>query len=126
MTFKKMVDTPTNTATLPHVAELLVNLLGECGETVQAVSKTLQHGPLSCGPGQSNCNLADLERELGHILGVAKMLVDAKYISQAGIDAGIAGKLAKYPLWSHGELAVRDADPELGKRTHGPSYGEHF
>lgn len=104
------IHTPTDTASTPEVAELLVNLMGECGETTQAASKVLQHGPGSYNPilefpGPSNIN--SLERELGDILGVIKKLAQLGYIDEARIAVHADAKLARLPFWTHGELAVR-------------------
>lgn len=105
------VQTPTFSALSPAAAELLVNLTGECGETVQAASKVLQHGPFSYDPTKPpetvETNQSALERELGDILGVIKMLADAGVVRPDLIELYCDQKIARYPHWAHGELAVR-------------------
>jgi hypothetical protein len=101
------VQTPTATASSPAIAEVIVNLMGECGETVQTASKLLQHGPGSRHPIGGKTNKAALESELGNILGCIEILVAAGALNPEVVYAGRDEKLARFSHWSHGELAVR-------------------
>lgn len=106
------VKTLTDSAVSPATAEVLTNLVGECGETLQAVSKLLQHGPFSYDPTlpaeQRETNRVALEREVGHILGVVEVLVGRGVLRADVLDLHRREKLERLPEWSHGRLAVRD------------------
>lgn len=104
------LHTPTNTFVTPAIAELLVNLGGECGEIMQAQSKLLQHGPGSSDPTSASgeTNLQWLEREIGDFMGVTEKLVSLGILNADSIAACSVAKLAKLSVWTHGELAVRN------------------
>ena len=76
--------------------ELLIVLIEECGEVIQAATKCLRFGfdHEQAGYGINHVQLA---KELGDILGVADGLAD-QFFSMRDIDAMMknrAGKLAK-------------------------------
>jgi hypothetical protein len=103
-----LVQTPTLSAVGPETAEILTNLSGECGETVQAISKVLQHGPFSAWPeGSTPNNIERLAFEIGNLLACVEMLAERGVLPQKYVELGISAKQDRLPDYSHGELAVR-------------------
>jgi hypothetical protein len=106
-----LVQNPTDSAVIPETAELFVNLMGECGETTQAVSKLLMYGPSSCSPfdPDQEPNIRAIEREVGDILGVVEELIERGVFNRAIIENAAALKRTRLPRWTTGRLAVRDS-----------------
>ena len=88
----------------PQALELYAWLAEELAETIQAVGKTLRHGPDSRWPiGSTNpTNQQDVERELGHVQHVLGRMVDTGLISrEAVMRAAEAKAVSSLPYLHH-------------------------
>lgn len=85
----------------PAQQELLVCLMEECGEVIQATSKILRHGTES--PPYDN--YSDLMHEIGNILAVlAHLVLGDDFLDEDLIDCGINDKCINLNKYLHGEL----------------------
>lgn len=85
-------------------AERLTMLAEEAGEIVQAVGKILRHGYASCHPDNENAdrdNRADLEKEIGDLIGIALAMVKADDLQQSSIDAAAGLKWIRAKPYTH-------------------------
>lgn len=85
-------------------AEILGILQEECAEVTVAVSKISRFGLDSKNPTGGPSNKVILERELGDILAMIKILVDKKYVDLVTIDAAIRVKISKLKIFSNIDL----------------------
>lgn len=68
--------------------ELLVILVEECGEIIQAAAKCLRFGPADGAPGTLRVNWRDLSHEFGDLLAVVERLKNHGYFGDRDVDAG--------------------------------------
>lgn len=71
--------------------ELLVILMEECAEVIQAASKLVRFGKEN-RPDNGESNVCTLSVEYGEVLAVAEMVEDAGLIAPAAIGAGMDRK----------------------------------
>lgn len=68
--------------------ELIEILQEECAEVIQAVSKLKRFG-------EKATNVADLNTEIGDVLGVLKALIEEDFISSVDVQTAAEYKLVK-------------------------------
>lgn len=87
----------------PAEIERLACLSEELGEAQQAIGKILRHGYASCNPDvfASPTNRKNLERELGDILCVIKMMENAYDVDQTSIQNYSIKKEQKLQKYLH-------------------------
>lgn len=89
--------------------ELLVCLMEECAEVIQAVSKVLRHGLSSKNPDIENCpdNYTHLMYEIGNVRAVLDTIEtkeNFRFIDTDLVDIGMDKKLENMKKYLHGEL----------------------
>lgn len=86
--------------------ELIVCLMEEAGEVVQACSKILRHGPESYHPNDLSqaTNIMLLEKELGDILNIIHRLSELGTVSKQWIQCYNGLKQSKLDKYLHGRL----------------------
>lgn len=90
----------------PAEAELVVKLMEECGEVIQACSKALRHGLDSYWPEPNGpSNQVSIERELGDVRATIAHLAVAGVIRLDMVDLFQERKLARMGRYMHGRLA---------------------
>jgi len=84
----------TTELTKEQEIQLLINLMEEAGEVVQAASKWLRFGPDSCSPKDETKTIHRilLAREIGNLLGIASILSEYHFIHDNDIRDGIEKK----------------------------------
>lgn len=86
----------------PAETERLGILVEELGESVQAIGKILRHGYESFNPDDpKDTNRRDLEKELGDVHAISRMMYAAKDLSQTRIAKYARRKLAKPERYLH-------------------------
>lgn len=83
--------------------ERLALLIEECGEVIQAATKVLRHGYESQNPfivGQFT-NRMDLNKELGHLLFAAELMLSEADIDKEAIEAYAQSKSHSIWQWLH-------------------------
>src|SRR5208282_6063713 len=87
----------------PAEAERLAILAEECGEVIQAVGKILRHGYESKHPADPNApnNRGSLERELGDVKAIVKMMTDFGDVSLVEISVAESLKKIKVTRYMH-------------------------
>lgn len=87
----------------PAEAERLACLAEELGEAVQAIGKILRHGYDEWSPFDDTrtTNRQSLERELGDISAVCKLMDEEGDIDPLRIRRAHHAKLVKLPKWTH-------------------------
>lgn len=102
---------PITSAVTPSELELLVLLIEECGEVIQAASKVLRHGWQSRNPTggvQAVTNEEDLQTEVGQLQAVIDLLTDSGDLPARALAAARARKHASVVYYLHHQ-------PELGR-----------
>lgn len=84
-------------------AERLAILAEEAGEVVQAVGKILRHGYDSRHPDATrfDSNRNDLSKELGDLIGLVDLMVQARDLDQAPIMIRRRGKIQRLRTYAH-------------------------
>lgn len=81
---------------LSETEYLLVTLAEECCEVTQRVSKAIRFGISEIQPGQTEDNRRRIKRELGDLMGVAKMLGLRVHEEDVAAKIGKVGKFMDY------------------------------
>src|ERR1043165_261614 len=88
--------TPTGRPLTPYENELLVNLMEEASEIVQAACKLLRFGKDNFHPGRSTTNSQDLAMEIGDLLAVYnKVKQNTNLIEFMWVEHGVARKFER-------------------------------
>ena len=85
----------------PAETERLAMLAEECGEVVQIVGKILRHGYESKHPNGGPTNREQLERELGDVEAVKKMMIAGFDVRENEVIGHCGSKLTKVLQWLH-------------------------
>lgn len=85
----------------PAQAERLALLAEECGEVIQAVGKILRHGYSSRHPNGGPDNRATLERELGDVLLVFRLMLRAGDVNKVNVRQYRKAKAASCRPYLH-------------------------
>jgi NTP pyrophosphatase (non-canonical NTP hydrolase) len=87
---------PNGTPLTPHESELLVILMEECAEVIQAAAKLIRFGkenvPIPDNPDLTVSNSEILGMEIGDLYEMVEQLMDRKIITQRSIDDGMERK----------------------------------
>jgi hypothetical protein len=82
--------------------ETLVILQEECAEVIVEVSKVFRFGPDQMMKGSNETNMQRLEKELGDLLAMIKLLTEQNVgITMEGLEQGAQNKLEKLKTWSN-------------------------
>lgn len=83
--------------------ELLIILIEECGEVIQAATKILRHGPYSRSPlrPDSPCNKEHLGEEIGQLDYLIEKVQSAGLIFQEDRRLGVSSKEDNFKRWTH-------------------------
>lgn len=88
---------------LAEVGEVLADIAATCARAAIIKSKIIRFGIEDCHPERPGItNRQRLELEIGHLNAMVRILVQNGTITQAGIDAGEANKMAKLQHWYDG------------------------
>lgn len=82
-----------------HERELLTILIEECAEVRQRATKMLRFGRDEVQPGQDFTNADRLAKEIGDLVVMVELAVQAGLVRQGVIDARKARKLAKPAIY---------------------------
>jgi NTP pyrophosphatase (non-canonical NTP hydrolase) len=83
------------------IEEALNILQEECAEVVQAVSKCRRFGPNNHKPNKPKTNVECLEEEIGDLLAMVDILVDAGFINLDNLHKAKYNKIEKLKVWSN-------------------------
>jgi len=83
-----------------QLKEIMGILQEECAEVIQAVSKVNRFGLDNRKPGTSYTNRQHLEEELGDLVAMINIMVDAKLVDEKSIEAAAHAKVEKLNKWS--------------------------
>jgi NTP pyrophosphatase (non-canonical NTP hydrolase) len=83
-----------------QLKEITGILQEECAEVIQAVSKVNRFGLDNFKPGNNKTNRQHLEEELGDLVAMINIMVDAKLVDEKSIAAAAHAKLEKLKQWS--------------------------
>jgi NTP pyrophosphatase (non-canonical NTP hydrolase) len=89
---------------IPAESERIAILAEEMGEAIQAISKVLCHGYESYNPviDTGMTNRRELEKELGHVICIMKMMSEEySDVSASGIHLSAKEKREKIKRWLH-------------------------
>lgn len=81
--------------------EVMLILQEECAEVTQAISKCLRFGIDNYKPGKPKTNREHLEEELGDLLAMIDILVEAGEIKKLSLDKAKLAKIEKLKQWSN-------------------------
>lgn len=79
----------------PYERELLTILIEECGEIIQAATKTLRFGAQDGYPGQSKTNADDLNKEIGDLVCMVDMAGEIGLVDPSAINRARTAKRTK-------------------------------
>jgi NTP pyrophosphatase (non-canonical NTP hydrolase) len=85
----------------PAQAELIALLMEECGECVQACGKILRHGLDSVHPVTGEDNRYALEREMGDVQAIMRMICSNGMAATDVINAHLLDKLVRVERYLH-------------------------
>jgi NTP pyrophosphatase (non-canonical NTP hydrolase) len=86
----------------PETIETLIILQEECAEVTQAISKVFRFGPDQMMDGCDDTNMQRLEKELGDLLAMVKLVTEQQVgITVEGLSQGAENKLEKLKTWSN-------------------------
>jgi NTP pyrophosphatase (non-canonical NTP hydrolase) len=83
-----------------QLKEIMGILQEECAEVVQAVSKVNRFGLDNYKPGETKTNRQHLEEELGDLVAMINIMVDAGLVNEHSIEAAAYAKVEKLNKWS--------------------------
>lgn len=82
------------------INETLIILAEECAEVAQAAAKCQRFSYDQIPPGKSHTNGQLLEHELGDVLAMIEVLINAGYVTPENLYAASQRKLQKLRCWS--------------------------
>jgi NTP pyrophosphatase (non-canonical NTP hydrolase) len=86
----------------PETIETLVILQEECAEVIVEISKIFRFGPDQMMKGSTETNMQRLEKELGDMLAMLKLLTEQEVgITMEGLEKGAENKLEKLKQYSN-------------------------
>ena len=84
----------------PRTQEILDILQEECAEVIVEVSKCRRFGVDSKHYKTGELHGKMLEQELGDVLAMLKLLIEAGVVTESGLEQAAEKKLEKLKLWS--------------------------
>lgn len=95
---------------MTETEHLLVCLMEEAGEIIQAASKALRFGLTNGHPDTNRTNAMDIQGEISHLLVIARMLTKERKIPFWGsVDNSIKmGKVIEYIKYAKQEGTIHD------------------
>jgi len=86
----------------PETIETLVILQEECAEVIVEISKVFRFGPDQMMEGSNETNMQRLEKELGDVLAMLKLLTEQEVgVTMEGMQTGAENKLEKLKRFSN-------------------------
>ena len=86
----------------PETIETLVILQEECAEVIVEISKVFRFGPDQMMEGSNETNMQRLEKELGDVLAMLKLLTEQEVgVTMEGMQTGAENKLEKLIRFSN-------------------------
>lgn len=85
----------------PQVQEIMIILGEECAEVIQALSKCFRFGLTELKPNTQQTNTQHLEEELGDMMAMIQLLIDAKVVDAESIEFAKQRKIVKLQKWSN-------------------------
>lgn len=82
------------------INETLIILAEECAEVAQVAAKCQRFGYDQIRPDQALTNGQQLETELGDLLAMIEVLINAGYVTPENLHAASQRKLQKLRCWS--------------------------
>ena len=83
-----------------QLKEIMGILQEECAEVIQAVSKVNRFGLDNHKPGTAYTNREHLEEELGDLVAMINIMVDAGLVDEKSIETAAHAKVTKLSKWS--------------------------
>ena len=82
------------------IDEILLITQEECAEVTQAISKCFRFGLDNIKPGKPKTNKQHLEEELGDLVAMINIMVDAGLVDEKSIETAAHAKVTKLSKWS--------------------------
>lgn len=105
-----------------RLEEILIILSEECAEVSQAAIKCVRFGMASTHPESPESNQLKLERELGDLLAMFKLLVEEHGMNEANVMEAAEAKLIKVEKFMKSRKSGIPRIAPLGKLASFPAY----